>query len=632
MTGKLHIIRSPAAMAVVAAALAACSGPAGSGSTETPHLASGEVADQPARVVPDAERSLFFGDTHVHSSSSGDAYEDGQTNADIDTTYRFARGLPVIHPRTGARVRIQRPLDFIVVADHAEMLRLTARLAEGDPAVLATPSGRRLKALFDEDPGGVFAQIIAISLHGANQDLLRDFNTPDIRQTAWNTQVDAAERYNEPGKFTAFIGWEWSSTPDSMNLHRVVFTPDGGETARQFIPMSSYDSERPEDLWAFLDQTRARTGADFIAMPHNSNLSNGLMFADRDSNGQRLTAQYARTRMAWEPVVEVTQLKGTSETLPALSPADEFAEFEIRRTLFNNLPAKPEPGSYVRPALLQGLNIESRIGVNPFRFGLIGSSDAHTGLPEPAEDSFLGKSGNDYLPGERPGMDHGAMSAWRVSASGLAAAWAESNTRQAIFDAFRRREVFGTTGPRMSLRVFAGYDFTQADLDARDFARRGYRGGVPMGGELLRSGTDRPPVLMIRAVKDPQGANLDRVQVVKGWRDAAGELHEKVYDVDWSGGRRLKPDGSLPPVGDTVDRSSASYTNSIGAVELATVWRDPDFDPDQQSFYYVRVLEIPTPRHHLFDAAALKIDPSSIDLPEVIQERAYSSPIWYRIN
>ena len=630
MRRKVHMICRSAGTLTLAASLAACSATSTPDAEDALQVSSGNAASEAVAGAPDGERSLFFGDTHVHTSSSGDAYEDGQTNADLDTTYRFARGLPVLHPRTGARVKIERPLDFIVVADHAEMLRLNVRLAQGDPEILATESGRKLKALFDTDPAGVFAQIIAISLHGANPEFLRDFNTPAIRQTAWNTQIEAAEKYNEPGKFTAFIGWEWSSTPDSLNLHRVVFTPDGGDKARQFVPLNSYDTERPEDLWAFLEQTRARTGTNFVALPHNSNLSGGLMFADRDSDGQPFTAQYARTRMSWEPVVEITQEKGTSETLPALSPNDEFAEFEIRRTLFNGLPAKPARGDYVRPALLDGLNIESRIGVNPFRFGLIGSSDTHTGLPDLSESNFFGKSGNDYLPAERPEMRYAAMSAWRVSASGIAAVWADSNTRQAIYDAFRRREVFGTSGPRMSLRVFAGYDFTQADLDARDFAKRGYRGGVPMGGELLRSGASRAPALMIRAVKDPQGANLDRVQVVKGWRDAGGKLHEKIYNVDWSDGRRLKADGSLPAVGDTVDRRRATYTNTIGAVELATVWRDPDFDPAVQSFYYVRVLEIPTPRHHLYDAAALKIDPSAFDLPETIQERAYSSPIWYR--
>jgi len=630
MTSKQQTIRNSVAALALAAALTACTASSESGPAGAIQDSSGEVTSQAAQIVPNEERAVFFGDTHVHTSSSGDAYEDGQTNADLDTAYRFARGQAVIHPRTGARIQIERPLDFIVIADHAEMLGVTLRLAQGDPAILATPSGQRLKDLANEDPNGIFAQIIAISLHGANQDMLRDFHTPDIIRTSWNTQIDAAERYNEPGKFTAFIGWEWSSTPDSLNLHRVVFSPTDGETARQFLPMSSYDSERPEDLWSFLEQTRARTGADFIAMPHNSNLSDGLMFSDRDSNGQPFTADYARTRMTWESVVEVTQLKGTSETLPALSPTDEFAEFETLRTLFNGEPANPEPGSYVRPTLLAGLAIESRIGINPFRFGMIGSSDSHNGLPEPAEDNFLGKSGHDYLPGERTEMSLGVMSAWRVSASGLAAAWAESNTRQAIFDAFRRREVYGTTGPRITLRVFAGYDFSPADLVARDFAIRGYRGGVPMGGELLRSAANRAPALMIRAVKDPQGANLDRVQVVKGWRDAAGRLHEKIYNVEWSDGRRLRADGTLPPVGDTVDRRRATYSNSIGALELATVWRDPDFDPAQQSFYYVRVLEIPTPRHHLYDAVALGRDVSDLDLPQVIQERAYSSPIWYR--
>jgi hypothetical protein len=461
---------------------------------------------------------------------------------------------------------------------------------------------------------------------------LSELTTPAIRQTSWDQQVAAAERHNVPGTFTALIGWEWSSTPNMRNLHRVVLTDANGTRARKFLPFSYYQSGRPEDLWSFFEETKARTGADFVAIPHNSNLSDGRMFELMDSDGSPFSTAYARRRAVWEPVVEITQYKGTSETHPELSPRDEFADFELRNMLLTGQPTEVSGGSYVRSALLRGMVEERRIAANPFRFGLIGSSDTHAGLSSQREEEFFGKMGEDFLPAERLGPDRedAIFPNAEMSASGLAAVWADHNDRKSIFEAFRRREVYGTSGPRIMLRMFAGHGFSQADLGARDFAAIGYRKGVPMGGMLAPRPGGEPPQLLIRAVKDPAAANLDRVQVVKGWVDAAGRAQEKVFDVAWSDNRRRRTDGSLPPVGNTVNLATARYTNSIGAAELTSLWSDPEFDPAQPAFYYVRVLQIPTPRQHLFDALALGIDPATFGLPPTIQERAWSSPIWYR--
>lgn len=616
-----------AALLVSTAALAACQQ-----EVAPPAM---QIADPlaEARAVDPAgaeERVLLWGDTHLHTRASADAFENGTNNADIETAYRFARGMPVRHPRTGERIQLDRPLDFLVVADHAEMLGVFPRLVEGDPQLLSTEAGRQLYETYRQNPEAAFFATMKLGPHDPVTPTIAQLHKPEILRTSWARQIDAAERHNRPGSFTALIGWEWSSTPNGVNQHRVVFTPADGDTARQFLPLSNYDTMRPEDLWAFLRETRDRTGADFVAIPHNSNLSAGQMWTDTDSDGNPINAAYARERAEWERVVEVTQYKGTSETHPALSSTDEFADFELRETMFGGEPAPPQPGSYARGGLLAGLALQARTGVNPFAFGLIGASDSHTGLSAQEENNFFGKTGADVLLSERQQNDLGLMSNWQVSAGGVAGVWADRNDRRSIYEAFRRREVYGTSGPRMTLRVFGGYNFTPADADAADLARVGYRRGVPMGGELLRPTGNRTPALLIQTARDPLGANLDRVQVVKGWRDASGELHEKVYNVAWSGNRRLRSDGSLPAVGNTVDLATARYTNTIGAAELVTVWRDLDFDPDQQAFYYVRVLEIPTPRHQLFDAIALGIDPAMTGLPLTLQERAWSSPIWYR--
>lgn len=581
------------------------------------------------------DRALLWGDTHVHTTNSVDAFSSGMANADIETAYRFARGMPVLFPRTGEKVQIDRPLDFIVVADHDVSHSASVRLMAREQGIMRLPISRRLLEIFERKGGQALtrAQMFGDGLTQAEWDQYRQqVYSDDFMATSWDGQIAAAERHNQPGRFTALIGWEWTSAPGGRNLHRVVFTNVDGKQAREFLPFSTYNSTRPEDLWSFFEQTKARTGADFVAIPHNSNLSDGRMFALVDSDGAPLTATYAERRSIWEPVVEVTQYKGTSETHPQLSPRDEFADFELRNMLLSGNPTAVAEGSYARSALLNGIAEEQRIGRNPFRFGLVGSSDTHTGLVSMQEGNYFGKLGEDALPAERLGPSRKAFifPASEMSASGLAAAWADRNDRQALFETFRRREVYGTSGTRISLRLFAGSGFTAADLARRDFAAIGYRKGVPMGGTLAVRRKGSAPQLMIRAVKDPAGANLDRVQVIKGWIDAAGRKREKVFDAAWSAGRRAGTDGRLPPVGNTVDLSQGRYRNTIGAPELSVLWRDPDFDPARPAFYYVRVLEIPTPRHHLFDALALGIDPASLTLPATIQERAWSSPVWYR--
>jgi len=582
----------------------------------------------PSAASQTHETTLLWGDTHLHSSYSVDAYSTGNFSVDPEAAYRFAMGLPVLHPLTKMRIRIDRPLDFLVVADHAEMLQLQVRLEKHDPDLLASPTGQRLLKILEQDRYGVFPEIMKMNQEGKGKEMMQDIYTPKIRRNAWITQVDIAERYNQPGRFSTLIGWEWSSAPNWANLHRVIFTPSSGDIAKKFIPFSNYDSERPEDLWAWLEKTSAETGAEFVAIPHNSNMSNGMMFDMVDSDGRPISAEYARTRMRWEPVIEVTQVKGTSETHPALSLTDEFAGFEIRNKLLIGTEEKISPHSYARTALLQGLEIENNTGVNPYKFGLIGSTDDHTGLVSVDEANFYGKLAVDSLPEQRVN-DKVIFPAWEMSASGLAAVWATENTRSAIAAAFKRKEVYATTGPRITLRVFGGYSFRPSQARVRNIAAVGYKNGVPMGGDLSTAPRGKAPSFLIHAAKDPQGANLDRIQVVKGWLDGSGVKHEHVYDAAWSGERSIGTDGKLQAVGNTVDIHSASYTNTIGTAQLATVWIDPDFEPNVRAFYYIRVLEIPTPRHQVYDAVALNIDPATIKQPTTIQERAYSSPIWY---
>ncbi len=593
------------------------------------------------------QRNVYFGDTHLHTSYSPDAYLMENRSADPDTAYRYAKGEPVIHPYNKAKIQIHTPLDFLVVSDHSEYMGVIPMLFAGDPRVANTEFGKRFVRLSNEGKHAeAFGELI---LSVNNNTAVEEINTPEIRESVWNDIMDAAERHNEPGKFTSFLGWEWSSTPNGANLHRIVFLKDGKDVGTKLMPYTSFDSDKPEDLWNWLAKTSKSLNAEMLAIPHNSNISKGLMFQTVDSDGKPITAEYAKLRMAWEPVVEVTQIKGDSETNPRLSPNDEFADYETYEhfievqdegvamfddsNLGDTKAIEPDievsKGDYIRSALKRGLEIENKTGANPYKFGLVGSTDSHTAMSSAEEDNFWGKMAIDSTPGTKEVEIIPGANGYDMGAAGLAGVWAEENTRASLFDAFRRKEVFATTGPRIIVRVFGGWDFTEEDTKVKDLATVGYKKGVPMGSDLTKAPQGKAPSFLIKAVKDPKGANLDRIQVVKGWLDKDGNAQEKVYDVAWSGDRKPGADGKVPAVGSTVDLKTASYNNSIGTPLLVTSWTDPEFEASERAFYYIRALQIPTPRNSLYDAVALQIDPKETGHPATIQERAYTSPIWY---
>ncbi|MGZ8981462.1 MAG: DUF3604 domain-containing protein [Burkholderiaceae bacterium] len=582
---------------------------------------------------------VFFGDTHLHSSYSTDAGMLGNTLGP-EEAFRFARG-ETVTSSTGIPARLRRPLDFVVLTDHAENLGLAPALKESNPLILKSEWGRQQHELVKQGTleGLIKAFENWLSRVSANDDPTRD--VPELKREMWQKITTAAEKYNEPGRFTALIGFEWTSQPGGANLHRNVIFRDSKQRADQIVPFSSFDSQDPEQLWAWMDGYEKKTGGRAMAIAHNGNMSNGVMFDDVTYSRKPLDRAYAQTRMRWEPVYEVTQIKGDGETHPVLSPTDEYAAFERWDTIsIGSQPKAPGmlPREYARQALKSGLAHEAKLGANPFKFGMIGSTDSHTSLATSDENNFFGKvvaleptadevRFNEIMFGRNLPKNYQIV-ARQSSASGLAAVWARDNTREALFDAMARKEVFATTGTRLLVRVFAGFDFTGADLHRSDFARNGYAKGVPMGGDLKAAPAGKAPVLLIRAVRDVDGANLDRVQVVKGWLDAQGKTHEKVYDVAWSGGRKPGKDGKLLPVGNTVNVAEATYTNAIGAPVLETTWKDPAFDPKQRAFYYVRVIEIPTPRWTTYDAKFFGVALPK-DVPASIQDRAYTSPIWY---
>jgi len=582
----------------------------------------GAMAKEPTR--------LYWGDTHLHSSHSADAYFLQNRSAGPDTAYRWAKGLPVVHPSTRSRVQSHTPLDFLVVADHAEMLGVPLKLMNGDPELNATATGRKWASMMRAGKGAeVFEHEFGAAINRNRP--IADFDKDSIKQAAWDDIIAAASRHDAPCSFTSLIGWEWTSTPGGNNLHRVVFMPDGEEKAAQFIPFSSFDGDKPEELWAWLEETSERVGTDFVAIPHNSNISGGMMFDEVDSEGRPITAAYARMRMRWEPVVEVTQIKGDSETHPMLSPSDELADFETYSHLLKvgGGQAEVDEGDYVRSALQRGLQIDAKVGANPYKFGMIGSTDSHTGLSSAEELNFWGKSGMDSTPENTFIPIAADMKGADMSASGLAAVWAEENTRTALFAAFKRKEVYATTGPRIRVRFFGGWHFKSKNASRADMVNIGYVYGHPMGSDLTKAPDDEAPKFLMYAVRDPNGANLDRMQIVKGWVDADGQAHEKIYDVVLAGARQHDEQGRALPLASTVDLTTGNHANISGAPSLSAYWEDPDFNRTQRAFYYLRVIQIPTARHTLADAVALGKDPGDSGHPRVIQERAYSSPIWY---
>ncbi len=611
---------------------------------------------------------LLWGDTHLHSSYSTDAFIAGNRDTDPDAAYRFAKGEPVIHPFNRTRVQLTRPLDFLAVADHAEALGVMSELYATDPDLsnqwfwkrwgaafilgqlrntLADPLNayKELAGTMPEpqilpgDTADPIATAASDGVTGALTSLLTEEAVSGIATSMWQRSMAAVDTHNDPGTFTTLVGWEWTQVNNGVNLHRVVLSTLSGEAASNIAPIDADTTPYPEQLWEGLEQLTEETEGRFLAIPHNSNVSKGYMFADRQTNGDALTESYVRTRAAWEPVMEVTQIKGDSETHPSLSPDDEFADFERFEFYLQRPPHgptyKPAAGDFARTALLRGLEIENRLGTNPFQLGMIGSTDSHTGLSGIDEPNFLGMFPTDSIPDNKrlPDETYEAgievMDGWNMSASGRAAVWATENTREAIFDAFARREVYATTGPRIALRLFAGWSFDQDASKAQDIAEIGYAGGVPMGGDLTAAPDGTSVKLLIQATRDPLGANLDRVQVVKGWLDAEGKTHEAIFNVAWSDERPIDMDGRIPPVGSSVDLKTGEVSNTIGAAQLSTVWTDPSFDPSERAFYYLRVLQIPTIRHSQLDAIALG-QPTPFEAPATIQERAYSSPIWFK--
>jgi hypothetical protein len=628
--GSMHKRMIAAALLLgVSGLVAGCDrlSPAGGGSE-----AAVKETEYPERV--------YWGDTHLHTANSVDAFGFG-VRLGPEEALRFASGEEVT-ATTGMKAKLARPLDFLVITDHSDALGGTKALAEAPRLLISDPTMLRWHDMFNAGPEQsqrATAEIIDARANNKIPAAMADDKAAAERnKTIWNDHIDTVERYNRPGKFTAMLGFEYTMMDGGKNLHRNVIFRDGKDKVSTVVPLGAWEpGTRVESLWDYMDAYEKATGGKVLAIPHNSNLSNGLMFELTMPGGGPMTAAYAKRRAAREPVVEITQIKGDSEAHPFLSPNDEFAGFGVTGWELGDLAMaeakKPEmfAGEYVREALKRGLQLEAQLGVNPYKFGVIGSTDSHTALSSGDEDNFFGKhtgtepSATRAMAPQNLGTREGRFG-WHYLAGGYAGVWAKANTRAALWDAMARREVYATTGPRMTVRVFGGWDFKADDLKG-DWVKTGYTRGVPMGGELAPG--KGSPSMMISALKDPIGANLDRVQVVKGWIDSAGKTHEKVFDVVWSDmDKRKAAGGKVPAVGDTVDVATASYKNSIGAASLTTVWRDPEFNPAVRAFYYVRVIEIPTPSWPAFDALRYKLKlPSEVRVKQ--QERAYTSAIWY---
>jgi hypothetical protein len=605
---------------------------------------SGAVRTEP--YSPYAQRTFptmpLWGDTHLHTAISFDAGAFGARLLPPDA-YRFAKGEEVVSS-TGQPVKLSRPLDFLVVADHSDNMGFFPKLQAGAPYVMANEKGRRWHELIKAGgQEGVKAatEIIAAFSQGKFPKTLESLPGTSIYRSTWDDTINAAEEANDPGHFTAFIGYEWTSLVQGNNLHRVVMYRDNADRARLMEPYTAsppIGSTNPVDLWKWMDSYEIKTAGQVLAIAHNGNLSNGIMFPEIKAFGKKINKKYVETRARWEPLYEVTQMKGDGEAHPFLSPNDEFADYGTwdQGNLDLSVLKKNEMlrFEYARSALKTGLRLQDKLGTNPYQFGMIGSTDSHTALATAQEDNFFGKHSGaepNKLRYKHPMAKMGDVEykGYSPLASGWAAVWAEENTRASIFDAMKRKETYATTGSRMIVRFFGGWEFDSKDANNRLPARAGYAKGVPMGGNLsVAPEGKKAPTFLVAALKDPIGGNLDRIQIIKGWVDAKGKMHEKVYDVVWSDNRKPDARGKLPSVGNTVDIANASWTNTIGATELIAVWKDPDFDARESAFYYARVIEIPTPRWTAFDAKYFKVNMPK-EVPMTTTERAYTSPIWY---
>ena len=620
-------------------ALAACDAGKEAQETSTTPAASKQTAPSELIVAPKPgyPTQAYFGDTHVHTGWSADAGMDGAiTNP--DDAYRFALGMEV-KSNTGLTAKIGRPYDWFMVTDHSDGMGTINEIIDGNPEMMASEVLKGWHDAFnsgsEEAAAKAKSELIVLQ---STEKLPKQVMDPKWMMNAWQKTVDAAEKYYEPGKFSTFIAFEWTvNAGGGDNLHRNVIFRDGADKTRDLTPLTTFETQNPRKLWEWMQNYEQNTGGQVLAIPHNGNMSNGRMFEEQEFDGSPMNPEWAKLRATYEPLYEVTQIKGQSESHPTLSPNDEFASWDLWDR--GNLIVKPKPDGalqyeYWREALKSGLRLEEELGTNPFQYGANAATDTHTGLSTTEEDNFFGKF-KTVEPANKqrwnfPLIDGptGSYMGWEQAASGLMGVWATENTREAIWDAMKRKETFATTGPRMSVRFFGGYQFTESDLDT-DLVAKGYEKGVPMGGMLNGAPVGKPLSFIVAASKDPDGANLDRVQIVKGWLDAEGKTQEKIFDVVWSGGRQLDAQGKLPPVGNTVDMKTAQYSNSIGAAELIGVFTDPEFDPALKAVYYVRVLEIPTPRWTLYDKVRLGATPDD-SVPLVHQERGFSSPIWYK--
>lgn len=595
---------------------------------------SGAYSPYAGRKFPDRP---LWGEMHLHTSWSPDAVGGG-TRLGPDTAYRLARGEEVVSS-SGQPVRLARPLDWLAIADHSDALGVIADVIAGKPELMQDPDLRRWNSMFNAGQDQAMAAVMEMITAQGQGNIPKALKDPVIFKDVWSRYTALADQYNDPGRFSTLIAYEWTSNyGGGNNLHRNVIYRDNADKAQQMLPLTTFQTENPEELWKWMESYEEKTGGDVLAIPHNGNLSNGLMFAVETFEGKPLTKEWAEARSKWERLYEVTQSKGTSEQHPSLAPNDEFAKFEIwDKGNLNVVPKKPGMLNYeyAREALKHGLEIQQKLGVNPFKFGLVGATDAHTGLTTAEENNFFGKFPSSEPSAERWdedafNFDGRIIKGWELGASGYTGVWATENTRQAIWDALHRKETYATTGPRITVRFFGGFDFTPEDAQSRQPAVAGYSKGVPMGGDLTSPPNGKAPSFLVAALKDHLSGNLDRIQIVKGWLDGQGKAQERIYNVAWGDADRRKLDakGNLPPVGNTVDATKASWTNTIGDPELIAVWTDPEFDPKAHAFYYARVLEIPTPRWTAYDAAyfGIKLPP---EVPVSIQERAYTSPIWY---
>ncbi|MFC1630456.1 DUF3604 domain-containing protein [Pseudomonadota bacterium] len=569
-------------------------------------------------------RDAYFGETHMHTAYSLDAYIGG-TRLTPDDAYRFAKGESVIVD--GQQLSRKRPLDFVAVTDHAEYLgEMYSTLVEGAPGhdQDLLKQLRNLQTL--EEKQQWFLKYVVENNRGTTPQHPSFFAGPETVKSAWQVAIDAAERNNDPGKFTAFVAYEWSGAPNGGNLHRNIIYRDGQVPD---MPMSYIDINREDGLWDWMAKHEAQ-GKKALAIPHNSNASKQMMFPDVDAAGKPIDREYAQRRQHFEPLVEMMQIKGNSEVHRKFWAGDEFADFENADSIQKYSERVFQKRDFVREGLKLGVAFEKQLGTNPFKYGIIGGTDNHNGIPsDVAEDSFVGGHGPEdgTVERRRTGGVGGWIDGKDLSIGSLAGVWATENTRAAIWDAMKRRETFATSGPRMKIRLFGGVELPVSPDNPKKLVEQGYQLGVPMGSDL--GSIAAAPTFTVYAMKDADGANLDRIQIIKGWVDSDGTTHEEIINVAWSGDRKPDSNGLLPAVGNTVDLKTANYTNNIGAATLMGSWTDKNFDPEQHAFYYARALEIPTPRWSTYDAVRNSL-PLLEDVAATIQERAWSSPIWYK--